>query len=76
MRATSANAAVPDATAGWWVLQPFESVLWTHATVLPVSVCVRFSCANASRSGILYAIGGISTLNVGGSGRIVLPGWG
>lgn len=37
-RATSANAAVPDEAAGWWVLQPLESVLWTHATVLPVSV--------------------------------------
>ena len=41
--AKSANAAVPDEATGWWVLHPLESVLWTHATCLPVSVCVRLS---------------------------------
>jgi len=71
-RATSANAAVPDEAAGWWVLHPLESVLWTYAAALPVSVCVRLSGANASRPGIMYAIDGVSSLNVGGSGRTVL----
>ena len=73
--ASKASPPMPQDTPGWWVDQPLERVDWMHAFKSPVPTSVRVSWAKASRSGILYAILGISEVNLidDGRGRVSEP---
>ena len=74
-RAKIAKPPVPNDTADRCVDQPLDKVAWMHAATSPVFVSVSVSCANDSKSGILYAMLGTldATLREDGSWMEVEP---